>query len=258
MNFIVIVGIVVAAIIAAVAIFASTPTDTWQDKRTDLAGVAPPDENKKRIDCLSKGGTWKSTSCSLPKIVEKTESEVLGSCTGSAKCIVEKVTRIVDGDTIDTESYRIRLSLVNTPEKNQPGYYEATAFTSMTCPVGSMIRVDQDDSQLYDEYDRLLGKVFCGNQILNESLLRNGHADILPQYCFRSEFTGESWAQEYGCVKPNLDDIQNNCDPSYPDFCIAPGHADLDCGEISERNFRVLQPDPHRFDADKDGIGCES
>ena len=30
-----------------------------------------------------------------------------------------------------------------------------------------------------------------------------------------------------------------------------------DCADISHRNFRVLQPDPHRFDGDKDGIGCE-
>ncbi len=48
------------------------------------------------------------------------------------------------------------------------------------------------------------------------------------------------------------------CDPSYPDVCIAPPPPDLDCGDIPYRRFRVLQPDPHRFDRDKDGIGCES
>jgi len=47
------------------------------------------------------------------------------------------------------------------------------------------------------------------------------------------------------------------CDPSYPDMCIAPYPPDLDCGEIRYVNFRVLQPDPHGFDPDKDGIGCE-
>ncbi|MBD1804078.1 thermonuclease family protein [Microcoleus sp. FACHB-SPT15] len=50
----------------------------------------------------------------------------------------------------------------------------------------------------------------------------------------------------------------NNCDPAYPDVCIPPSPPDLDCGDISEKNFRVLAPDPHRFDGrDKDGIGCE-
>ena len=48
-----------------------------------------------------------------------------------------------------------------------------------------------------------------------------------------------------------------NCHPSYPGVCI-PAGPDLDCNEVPYSNFRVLQPDPHRFDRDKDGIGCES
>ncbi|WP_414543643.1 thermonuclease family protein [Nostoc sp. CCY0012] len=47
------------------------------------------------------------------------------------------------------------------------------------------------------------------------------------------------------------------CDPSYPDFCIPPNLPDLDCCDIPYRRFRVNQPDPHGFDRDKDGIGCE-
>jgi hypothetical protein len=49
-----------------------------------------------------------------------------------------------------------------------------------------------------------------------------------------------------------------NCDPSYPDICIPPPPPDLDCGDIPFRRFRVNPPDPHRFDGDHDGIGCES
>ena len=37
---------------------------------------------------------------------------------------------------------------------------------------------------------------------------------------------------------------------------------DLDCGDIGFRNFTVLwnvpDPDPHGFDGDRDGIGCET
>jgi len=51
---------------------------------------------------------------------------------------------------------------------------------------------------------------------------------------------------------------QNQCDSSYPSVCIAPYPPDLDCGEIGYSNFRVVPPDPHGFDGDKDGIGCES
>jgi hypothetical protein len=50
---------------------------------------------------------------------------------------------------------------------------------------------------------------------------------------------------------------QNDCSPAYPDVCIAPPPPNLDCADISHRNFKVLAPDPHKFDRDKDGIGCE-
>jgi len=52
--------------------------------------------------------------------------------------------------------------------------------------------------------------------------------------------------------------VESDCDPSYPDICIPPYPPDLDCGDISYRNFYVSPPDPHGFDGDKDGIGCES
>lgn len=52
--------------------------------------------------------------------------------------------------------------------------------------------------------------------------------------------------------------VSVNCAPSYPDVCIAAPPPDLDCGEIPYRNFRVLPSDPHGFDGDNDGIGCET
>jgi len=47
------------------------------------------------------------------------------------------------------------------------------------------------------------------------------------------------------------------CDPAYPDFCIKSPPPDLNCPDVSE-DFKVLPPDPHGFDTDGDGIGCES
>jgi hypothetical protein len=46
------------------------------------------------------------------------------------------------------------------------------------------------------------------------------------------------------------------CDPSYPDFCIPPPPPDINCTAFTQRNFRVLAPDPHNLDGNKDGIGC--
>jgi micrococcal nuclease len=193
-------------------------------------------------------------------------------CSGSAGCYTDYVNRIVDGDTIHTATLKIRLSLTNAPETYQDGFREATEFTEKLCPVGSKILVDQDDLQRVDQYGRVLAKVFCGDKVLNSELLYNGHANILTQYCSTSEFSGEAWAKRYGCdsneiqlttipspptpVQPKTQEI--SCDPSYPDFCIPPPPPDLDCKDIPQKNFRVLQPDPHRFDGDKDGIGCES
>ena len=50
------------------------------------------------------------------------------------------------------------------------------------------------------------------------------------------------------------------CDPSYPGVCIPPiaVSGDLDCGQIAFRRFEVIPPDPHGFDGDSDGVGCES
>jgi hypothetical protein len=36
-----------------------------------------------------------------------------------------------------------------------------------------------------------------------------------------------------------------NCDPSYPDTCIPSPPPNLNCGDISEKRFQVLPPDPH-------------
>lgn len=48
------------------------------------------------------------------------------------------------------------------------------------------------------------------------------------------------------------------CHPSYPDFCIPPPPPDKDCADFTQKNFRVLPPDPHRLDGNSDGVGCES
>ncbi len=175
-------------------------------------------------------------------------------CIGKAKCVSQLITEIIDGDTIYTTNYKIRLSLVDTPEKDESGFSEATSFTVKMCPVGSFVTIDQDDLQPYDQYDRLLANVFCNGKSLNSALLNNGHAEISTRYCSTSEFSDYSWAQRFGCAILESSD----CDPSYPDFCIPVDLPDLDCGDIPQKKFTVLQPDPHGFDGNKDGIGCES
>ena len=49
------------------------------------------------------------------------------------------------------------------------------------------------------------------------------------------------------------------CDPSYPDFCIPPPPPDRNCPDLSQTDFTVktVEGDPHGFDSDADGVGCE-
>ena len=55
---------------------------------------------------------------------------------------------------------------------------------------------------------------------------------------------------------------KGKCATSYPTVCIPPPPPDLNCGDIPYRNFRVrwdvADPDPHHFDGNHDGVGCES
>ena len=51
---------------------------------------------------------------------------------------------------------------------------------------------------------------------------------------------------------------QSNCDSSYPDFCIPSPPPNLNCPNIPQKRFTVSGSDPHGFDNDNDGVGCES
>ena len=181
-------------------------------------------------------------------------------CFGHAACITGKITQIIDGDTLKVDGKSIRFALVDAPELKYDGG-QAKQFLEQVCPVGSEVVVDQDDDQLSDKYGRILGVVYCNDLNLNKEILDSGIGDLYEAFCDQSEFATHTWATKHGCGnsedKMVTQQIQN-CDLSYPDFCIPSSPPDLDCGDISEKDFTVLQPDPHRFDGDKDGIGCES
>jgi hypothetical protein len=52
---------------------------------------------------------------------------------------------------------------------------------------------------------------------------------------------------------------QSNCDPAYPNDCLPSPPPDLDCADIGHRvEVDHQYGDPHRLDADGDGIGCDS
>ena len=48
----------------------------------------------------------------------------IGECKGSTDCFNGVIIEIIDGDTIDVNNVRVRLSMVNTPERGESGYNE--------------------------------------------------------------------------------------------------------------------------------------
>jgi hypothetical protein len=126
-------------------------------------------------------------------------------CQGQADCFRGTVTEIVDGDTLDINNVRVRLALVNTPERGQSGYSEAIDFVQSVCGVGTTALVDEDDGQKEGSFDRVIGLVYCGNdninnkKSLNDLLLDGGYATIYQEFCGISEFSSAAWAQSRGC-----------------------------------------------------------
>ena len=123
----------------------------------------------------------------IAQIINETKSEGVE--------LVGNVTYVVDGDTLDINDIRVRLSLVDTPERGQPGYKEAKDFVNSLC-LGKKGELDVDDGQRRgDRYGREIGIVYCNGVNINEKLMGDHLAKILTEYCDISEFSNEKWAK---------------------------------------------------------------
>ena len=91
--------------------------------------------------------------------------------------------------------------MVNTPERGEAGYKEATDFAGSICPVGSNALVDEDDGQKEGSYDRLIGVVYCNGSTasVNQFLLEQGKAIVYEDFCDVSEFANDKWVINFGC-----------------------------------------------------------
>ncbi len=99
--------------------------------------------------------------------------------------------RIIDGDTIDTESERIRLADINTPERGEQGYDEARSFLANLL-LNRSIYVDLDEE---DRYGRAVGVVYLTyNQThlsnINYLLVLEGYAEMKD---YKNRFDPTTW-----------------------------------------------------------------
>ena len=176
------------------------------------------------------------------------------------------MVRVIDGDTFTTAGPQsVRLFGVDAPERGEQCYTEATERLNEL--AGDQVRVELGP-RAKDRYGRLLYYSYTADgRSIDELLVQEGlakpwtqdgqHRDHLVGTIrgVKSGGVGCLWKHQPTFPQSLREQLKGQCDPSYPNACIPP---DLDCGDISQRRFRVLRPDPHGFDRDRDGIGCES
>ncbi len=205
-----------------------------------------------------------------------------------------RLDRVIDGDTVAlTSGARVRLVQIDTPEIGTGECYSRAAARDLRrlLPVGAAVSLERDP--LLDErdrYGRLLRYVWRGSENVNLRLVRDGSATVWLYRGERGRYAAELLAagraaraakrglwgacprtpwNPYGPATTGpgagaaggavgIVGSGARCDPSYPDVCIPPPPPDLDCKDVPYRDFRVLPPDPHRFDRESDGRGCES
>lgn len=196
------------------------------------------------------------------------------------------VTLVVDGDTLDAErdgvTERVRVIGIDTPEQGQCGFEEAARALTFLA-LGREVDLTTGARDERDRYGRLLAYVDVvedsGPLDVGLSLVTDGYA--IARYDSRDGYGAHARETAYvaadaaseprvACAEPAAPpaaevaaaeepaEARSGCDPAYPGVCIVPGPPDLDCGDVPHRRFAVLAPDPHRFDGNGDGVGCES
>jgi micrococcal nuclease len=201
------------------------------------------------------------------------------------------VASVVDGDTFDCiDGTRVRLLQIDTPEIGAcGGQWAKAALANIFLKAGTQTRLEYD-AVTEDQYGRhLAAPIVVGTDgtdynisivMVYVGLARAAYygdnakyldwANASETYARVAQwnmwqpggpFAGGTFGDENcGAASPAAPSPpgSGNCDPSYPDVCIPSPPPDLDCPQISERNFRVIGADPHRLDGDNDGIGCET
>ena len=192
---------------------------------------------------------------------------------------------------------RVRYIGMNTPESNQPCYREATNANAALVS-GKTVRLVKDVSETdrFGRLLRYVyaGDIFVNAALVEQGYAEAAeYPPDTTQAVYLESLEAKARATNLNCyatgvfggvtvtstaakvTSPTSSTLptatiraqstsvptvakSGNCDPSYPTVCIPPPPPDLNCKDIPYRRFKVLPPDPHKFDSDKDGIGCES
>jgi hypothetical protein len=164
---------------------------------------------------------------------------------------------VVDGET---DAPSDKASSVRADTSSSPSYEEiAVVPTSLGGRSAEkwVFRISGDQRVDYFMNDCSIGVAVLGSTSPSRyssrsTVFRSVAASVVP------DCAAVASEQDTTPTEPPPDSGNPDCDPSYPDFCIPPPPPDLDCSEVNGTDFTVEGDDPHGFDADGDGIGCES
>jgi len=107
------------------------------------------------------------------------------------------VQHVIDGDTVDVTSagghaIRVRLQSIDTPERGEPGYTEATGSLRKLLPEGSAVRLQLDQElKTTDSFGRVLAYVWTSAGCANVEQVRRGHSDYVRRFgrsCIEQQF----------------------------------------------------------------------
>ena len=184
------------------------------------------------------------------------------------------VVRVVDGDTIvvniDGEEHTVRYIGIDTPETVHPSrpvqeFGIEASNRNKELVEGKQVWLEKDVSET-DQFGRLLRYVWLDETtMVNAVLVSEGLAQVstfppdVKHTDLFIQLQNEARDNRAGMwVDFDPTPTSGDCDPAYPTVCLPSPPPDLNCGDITERRFQVLAPDPHHFDTDGDGIACES
>lgn len=101
-----------------------------------------------------------------------------------------RISRVVDGDTVElADGRRVRYIGINTPERDQPFYQEATDL-NRELVEGKSARLEFDVAPR-DQYGRILAYVWIGEMMANMEIVSRGYANVFtvpPNVRYEAEF----------------------------------------------------------------------
>ena len=175
------------------------------------------------------------------------------------------VTKIIDGDTVIINNESVRLICIDTPERGEEGYKEASDYLESLILNKEVVL--EEDITKRDKYNRLLYYIFTKDgRFVNEIMVRQGHAEAYPyepdtRLCpqiieaeKQAKITGKNiWEQDEETQEEEESGI--HCSSNTYNCGDFSTHAEAQevfetCGGINN--------DVHGLDRDEDGLACET